>query len=405
MIEGHEGNQSANKESVKESRSEWSELQLQQPGTMTPSVPKVSSTVVRKVKKSLSLDRPSVRMAMPSQAYSLDCDAMMCSDNILVTSNSFMSKDYNQHHVSDFKFATRNSKEGEKSNRETIDVGFKCDDKVKFIVNEVESTEVSAKHKILNSGVDEARNKTIEAVIQADCDKTSIDVDLSCKLRHRMSLNREHGEDVCGSGDPCRSRDADNHLVRSRSRGSSDVSVDQSVVLRNELEGSRDKREHEVKRKSSETRTDKEKKYGENSKKDVSGDSDKSRVAVSGEETHYKIMKGETSKVNTVYGVEKQKMCEMQNVESVKQSKSQSLETRRKPRLTKTPSVTKEDSERSKSLSLESRDEDLLEMTPEHKSQFNWEGVELQAHRVVVAARCEWFRRALLSGMREAIDR
>lgn len=29
----------------------------------------------------------------------------------------------------------------------------------------------------------------------------------------------------------------------------------------------------------------------------------------------------------------------------------------------------------------------------------------LKAHRVIVAARCDWFRRALLSGMREAIDR
>ena len=30
---------------------------------------------------------------------------------------------------------------------------------------------------------------------------------------------------------------------------------------------------------------------------------------------------------------------------------------------------------------------------------------EIQAHRVIVAARCDWFRRALLSGMKEAIDR
>ncbi|KAK7007296.1 hypothetical protein SK128_003274 [Halocaridina rubra] len=37
--------------------------------------------------------------------------------------------------------------------------------------------------------------------------------------------------------------------------------------------------------------------------------------------------------------------------------------------------------------------------------KYGWEGVELKAHRVVVASRCEWFRRALLSGMREAIDR
>ncbi|XP_071544090.1 uncharacterized protein [Panulirus ornatus] len=403
VMEGHEASQSANKESVKESRSEWSELQQQQPGTMASSVPKVSSTVVRKVKKSLSLDRPSVRMAMPSQAYSLDCDAVTCSDNnVLVTGSSFVSKDQNQHQIADFKFATRNSKEGECDITEPSDGGVKCDDKVKSIVDEVESIEISAKCKSLNSGVDEARNKT---VIQADCDKTSIDMDLSCKFRHRMSLNREHFEGVGGSGDPCRCKDADNHLIRSRNRVSYDVSVDQGVVLRNELEENRDKRGHEVKRKSSETVTDKEKKAGERSEKDVSSDSDKSKVALSGEETHYKILIGETNKANTAYGVERQKMCEMQNVENVKLTKSQSLETQRKPRLTKTPSVTKEDGEISKSLSLESRDEELLGTTPDHKSQLNWEGVELQAHRVVVAARCEWFRRALLSGMREAIDR
>lgn len=33
------------------------------------------------------------------------------------------------------------------------------------------------------------------------------------------------------------------------------------------------------------------------------------------------------------------------------------------------------------------------------------EKTTLKAHRVIVAARCDWFRRALLSGMREAIDR
>lgn len=33
------------------------------------------------------------------------------------------------------------------------------------------------------------------------------------------------------------------------------------------------------------------------------------------------------------------------------------------------------------------------------------ETCSISAHRVIVAARCDWFRRALLSGMREAIDR
>lgn len=33
------------------------------------------------------------------------------------------------------------------------------------------------------------------------------------------------------------------------------------------------------------------------------------------------------------------------------------------------------------------------------------EGVVIKAHRVIVASRCEWMKRALMSGMREAIDR
>jgi hypothetical protein len=30
---------------------------------------------------------------------------------------------------------------------------------------------------------------------------------------------------------------------------------------------------------------------------------------------------------------------------------------------------------------------------------------EIQAHRVIIASRCDWFRRALLSGMKESIDK
>lgn len=32
-------------------------------------------------------------------------------------------------------------------------------------------------------------------------------------------------------------------------------------------------------------------------------------------------------------------------------------------------------------------------------------GRTFQSHRVILAARCRWFRQALLSGMQEAIDR
>ena len=31
--------------------------------------------------------------------------------------------------------------------------------------------------------------------------------------------------------------------------------------------------------------------------------------------------------------------------------------------------------------------------------------LEIAAHRVIVATRCDWFRRALLSGMKESIER
>ena len=40
------------------------------------------------------------------------------------------------------------------------------------------------------------------------------------------------------------------------------------------------------------------------------------------------------------------------------------------------------------------------ELTPDHE-----EGCCLRAHRVVLAARCVWFRRALTSGMKESIEK
>ena len=45
-----------------------------------------------------------------------------------------------------------------------------------------------------------------------------------------------------------------------------------------------------------------------------------------------------------------------------------------------------------------------VEATPAEQTESE-EVCSIQAHRVIVAARCDWFRRALLSGMREAIDR
>jgi len=42
---------------------------------------------------------------------------------------------------------------------------------------------------------------------------------------------------------------------------------------------------------------------------------------------------------------------------------------------------------------------------PPPKTGNEEEGVVITAHRVIVASRCEYFKRALLSGMKEAIDK
>ena len=46
----------------------------------------------------------------------------------------------------------------------------------------------------------------------------------------------------------------------------------------------------------------------------------------------------------------------------------------------------------------------IIPADPE-QGQGQIQGQILKAHRVILAARCHWFHRALLSGMREAIDR
>ncbi|XP_042226007.1 uncharacterized protein LOC121869013 [Homarus americanus] len=390
VIEGQEANKSASKESVKESSSEWCELQ-QQPGTMSQAAPKMSSTVVRKVKKSLSLDRPSVRATMPSQAYSLDCDAMTCSDNVLVPNIPIMPKYFNQHHpAADFKFIPRSSKEIEITDNN--DVGAKCDDNVKLNVDEVKSIDASGMYK--TKSLDDSKSKTL-----AECDKTYVDMDRACKLRHSVTPSRER----CGSEEPYGRHYPDNHIVRPVSVGGSAVAVDQVYGLTNEAEERRDKKEIEITRNGINVRNDRENKYEGSSEKDIDGDSDKSKMF---DETHYKIRLGETDKINTVLGVERLKLCESPHVDSGKVNKFLGLETQKKGRLTKAPNITGDEDERiTKSCSLEIREEELLGTTPEHKRQYSWEIVELQAHRVVAAARCEWFRRALLSGMREAIDR
>lgn len=50
-------------------------------------------------------------------------------------------------------------------------------------------------------------------------------------------------------------------------------------------------------------------------------------------------------------------------------------------------------------------DQTVREHARETSSPVEFESSIMKAHRVIVAARCDWFRRALLSGMREAIDK
>ena len=54
---------------------------------------------------------------------------------------------------------------------------------------------------------------------------------------------------------------------------------------------------------------------------------------------------------------------------------------------------------------LESEDHADLEFVLPADPETNQVGALVKAHRVILAARCRWFYRALLSGMREAIDR
>lgn len=53
---------------------------------------------------------------------------------------------------------------------------------------------------------------------------------------------------------------------------------------------------------------------------------------------------------------------------------------------------------------IDHTDSQAVEASPADQQEGE-EVCSIQAHRVIVAARCDWFRRALLSGMREAIDR
>ncbi|KAK8390170.1 hypothetical protein O3P69_013023 [Scylla paramamosain] len=269
----------------------------------TSAMPKVSSIVVRKVKKSLSLDhRPSARVSLPSHAYSLDCDAVSCVGD---------------GGLPDASPRTRESS-GDRANTDPATAAI-CDGSVKSVRGE----------EAVASGAERGgRGKAAPtAPHPVNCDTSGGVTDLSSRVTHSLCL----GQAVQAVSD------------FKASAGTKELPVTAG--------GKRQVEEGGVGR-------------------------DATRQSKHLEETQPKPGEGEVP--------------------------ATSGKSDRKGRLTKSPNIVIEDS-----LTPTKPPEPLV--SPASRGQRGdgsaWEGVELHAHRVVVAARCEWFRRALLSGMREAIDR
>lgn len=73
--------------------------------------------------------------------------------------------------------------------------------------------------------------------------------------------------------------------------------------------------------------------------------------------------------------------------------------------LCREPLASKSPLARQAFLLLENQHYSDLEFLLPPDSEASQAGHVVKAHRVILAARCRWFHRALLSGMREAIDR
>ncbi|XP_045105619.1 uncharacterized protein LOC123501098 isoform X3 [Portunus trituberculatus] len=264
----------------------------------TSAMPKVSSTVVRKVKKSLSLDhRPSARVSLPSHAYSLDCDAVSCgSDGGLPIASP----------------RTRESS----SDRASTDLATAavCDGSVKSVREE--EVEWGGRGKVAAA-----------AVLPMNCDNSGGMTDSSSGV----------------TSSPCMGQAGQALSDYKASAGPKELPV--SVGSKGQEEEGCVTREA-------------------------------ARQSKHLEETRPRLSDGEAP--------------------------TSSGKSDRKGRLTKSPNIVIEDG-------LTPTKPPEPSVSPAWRGQRGdgtpWEGVELHAHRVVVAARCEWFRRALLSGMREAIDR
>ncbi|XP_050698520.1 uncharacterized protein LOC126986418 isoform X2 [Eriocheir sinensis] len=271
--------------------------------TAASAMPKVSSTVVRKVKKSLSLDhRPSARVPMPSHAYSLDYDAMSCvGDGGLPPPSP-------------------RTREGSGDRGGTTDTSgtLLCDGSVK-LVREEEAGEAGRGY--VGGGAElGGRSKAVPLLVS--CDNTEGRAELSSKV----TQSREAASDLKfpaghrGTGEP--------------------------------LMGGLNEEE---------------------------GGMWRDTARQSKQETEVCVEEGR--RPGEAYPAPDS--------------------TTRKGRLTKTQNIVIEDGVTPSKLP-QTPGSPVCKGKTEGSA---WEGVELKAHRVVVAARCEWFRRALLSGMREAIDR
>lgn len=271
--------------------------------TAASAMPKVSSTVVRKVKKSLSLDhRPSARVPMPSHAYSLDCDAMSCVGDGGLPLPSPRTREGS----------------GDRGGPTDLSGTLLCDGSVKLVRGE----EVGEAGRGFVGGGAELGGRSKATPLLVSCDNTEGRAELSSKV----TQSRE------AAGDP-------NFPAGHRGTGEPLV--------------------------------------GRSSEEEGGMQQDTARQ--SKQETEVCVEEG------TRPG----------------EAHPATDSTARKGRLTKTPNIVIEDGV-TPSKAPQTPGSPVFKGKTEGSA---WEGVELKAHRVVVAARCEWFRRALLSGMREAIDR
>lgn len=366
-LEGHDNSQNISKDTMSHGTTEFCDPASQQGA-------RVTSTVVRKVKKSLSLDhRPSVRAPMPTQAYSLDCDAMTCLNTMTIL--PFDIKQLG----ADVR-VSRQTRESERpSSGEAKITAVNCDDNLKLNDDNVSfSDSENTKHKTLTTP-ETGRHKVDGVALQWDCDKNDSVIELCCSLRHSTTLSKKDTQGHATVEGTCDCNNSDNRFVNLLDF------VDQEDLLN-------------MGRKAGEL----------NMKGDVTtGTQQGSEVKDTQATSHNRSKQCDETPPKTHSGdVKSAKADGTQQTNSASSHESERVkstapEKEKKGRLTKTPNIVIDDS----AVGTKHCDNMEKNGSLEQRTQCSWEGVELQAHRVVVAARCEWFRRALLSGMREAIDR